>query len=159
MTYMDSDFKKIPSIHHKLAPEMNMPTRSRRTWMDNQMKDSLKGNSLNNYRRITVSTYDAENTNCLNKGRALQLANKPEIISRGTERILQRIQRHRRAPLHWSAHPQREQDETEKSSYGLDWLQKKAYDMVPQIRIKKNCFKMYKIPDDIINFIEKTMQT
>ena len=33
-------------------------------------------------------------------------------------------QRHRRTTLHWSAHPQREQDETEKSTYGLDWLQK-----------------------------------
>ena len=36
------------------------------------------------------------------------------------ERMLQRIQRHSRGTLHISAHPKREQDQTEKSSYGLD---------------------------------------
>ena len=29
-----------------------------------------------------------------------------------------------RVTLHWSEYPQREQDETQKSRYGLDWLQK-----------------------------------
>ena len=46
------------------------------------------------------------------------------FFSWGTERIPQRIQRYKRATLHWSTHPQRDQDETEKSSYRLDWLQK-----------------------------------
>ena len=36
----------------------------------------------------------------------------------------QRIQRHCRITLHRSTHPNWEQDKTEKSSYGLDWLQK-----------------------------------
>ena len=53
----------------------------------------------------------------------------------------QRIQRHRGATLHRSAHPQGEQDKTEKSIYGLDCHQK-AYEMVPQNCII-NCFKMY----------------
>ena len=35
---------------------------------------------------------------------------------------------------------------------------KKAYDMVPQSWII-NCLKMYKISDEVINFIEKTMKT
>ena len=34
---------------------------------------------------------------------------------------------------------------------------KKAYDIVPQ-RWIIDCFKMYKIPDDIIKFIEETMK-
>ena len=34
----------------------------------------------------------------------------------------------------------------------------KAYDMVPQSWII-NCLKMYKISHEVINFIEKTMQT
>ena len=71
-----------------------------------------------------MPTYDVENTNGINKGRYLLLANKPQIVLWGTEGMPQRIQRHGRATLHWSAHPQREQDETEKSSYGLGWLQK-----------------------------------
>ena len=71
-----------------------------------------------------MSTYDVENTNCTNKGRDLRFANKPWIVLRGTERMPQKIQRHRRATPHWLAHPQRMQDETEKSSYGVGWLQK-----------------------------------
>ena len=48
------------------------------------------------------------------------------LTSRGLflEKMLLRIQRHKRVTLHISAHPQREQDQTEKSSSGLDWLQK-----------------------------------
>ena len=40
------------------------------------------------------------------------------------KRMPQRTQRHGRATLHWSAHPKREQDQMEKSSYGLGWQQK-----------------------------------
>ena len=71
-----------------------------------------------------LPTDDVENINSINKGRKLLFANKPRIISCGTERIPQRIQRHSRFTLHRSAHPKWEQNETEKFSYGLDWLQK-----------------------------------
>ena len=41
----------------------------------------------------------------------------------------------------------------------MTWIDfKKTYDMVPQSWII-NCLKMYKISDEIINFIEKTMKT
>ena len=41
----------------------------------------------------------------------------------------------------------------------MAWIDYKyAYDMVPQSWII-NCLKMYKISDEIINFIEKTMKT
>ena len=45
----------------------------------------------------------------------------------------------------------------EKFIYGLDWLQK-PYDMVPQ-NWTLHCLKMYKIPDQVLQFIEKTMET
>ena len=41
----------------------------------------------------------------------------------------------------------------------MAWIDyEKAYDMVPQSLII-NCLKMYKIPDEVIKFIEKTMKT
>ena len=41
----------------------------------------------------------------------------------------------------------------------MAWIDyKKAYDMFPQSWII-NCLKMYKISDEVINFIEKTMKT
>ena len=40
------------------------------------------------------------------------------------EWMLQRIQRHSRITLHRSTHFKWEQDKTEKSNYGLDWIQK-----------------------------------
>ena len=51
-----------------------------------------------------------------------------------------------------------------KSKYGrknlaIAWIDnKKAYDMVPQSWII-NCLKMYKMSHQVINFIEKTMNT
>ena len=46
--------------------------------------------------------------------------NKPQIVPPGTESMPQNIPKHRIATVHWSAQPQREQDEREKSSYGVD---------------------------------------
>ena len=78
-----------------------------------------------------LPTDEEENMNSTNKGRYLLLANKLQIVPWGTERMPQRIQRHSRITLHRQAHPKREQDQTEKFTYGLDWRQN-AYDMVPQ---------------------------
>ena len=64
------------------------------------------------------------NTNSTNKGKDILLANKPRIVPWRTERMSQRIQRHSRITLRTSTHPKWEQDKTEKSSYGLDRLQK-----------------------------------
>ena len=72
-----------------------------------------------------------ENIYSTNKERDLLFANKAQIVSWGTETMPQRIQRHSRDILHRSTHPKWEQDQSEKSSFGLDWLQK-ACDMVPQ---------------------------
>ena len=69
-------------------------------------------------------TYPFRNTSSTNKGKYLLLANKPRIVPWRTEWMPQRIQRHSRITLHRSTHPKWEQDKTEKSSYGLDWLEK-----------------------------------
>ena len=46
----------------------------------------------------------------------------------------------------------------EEENLAMAWIDyKKAYDMVPQSWII-NCLKMYKITDEVINFIEKTMK-
>ena len=106
-----------------------MLTRSTSTWGDDQRKDHIdpKGPKQRNYSKQLQNhnspTDDVENINSTNKGRDLLLANKPRIVLWGTERMLQRIQRHSRVTLHRSTHPKWEQDQTEKSIYGLDWLQ------------------------------------
>ena len=48
------------------------------------------------------------------------LASKPRTVSRRTERMLQRNKWY---GVHWSTHPQREQNETEKCSQSVDWQQ------------------------------------
>ena len=91
--------------------------------MDDQRKDRIdeKKNPLQRNRskqlRIhNISTYDMENTHGTNKGRYLLFANKLRVIPWVTERIPKRIQRHRKATLHWSVHPQQTQDLTEESN-------------------------------------------
>ena len=58
--------------------------------------------------------------------------------------------------IYWSAYPQWEQNETQKSSYGWDWLQK-AYDMILQSWIIDS-LKTNKISDKVIRIIEKNMK-
>ena len=68
---------------------------------------------------------NADNNNINNNNNNnLLLANKPYIVSWGKERILQRIPNHSRVTLHRPAHSKGEQDQMEKYSYGLDWLEK-----------------------------------
>ena len=98
--------------------------------MDDQRKDHIdtKGPKKRNCPKQlpihNLPTDDVENINSTNKGRDLLLANKPWFVPWRTERMLQRIQRHNSATLHRSTHPKWEQDQTEKSSYGLNWQQK-----------------------------------
>ena len=107
-----------------------MPTRSTRTRMDEQRKDYIdperppQRNRPKQLQTHNLPDYDVENIRSTNKGGNLKLANKLWIVPWGAERVPQRIQRHRRATLHRSAHPQQEEEQMEKSSYGLDWLQK-----------------------------------
>ena len=66
--------------------------------------------------------------------------------------MLQRIQRHIDQDI-------LNESKTRQNTLAMAWIDnKKAYDMVPQSSII-NCLKMYKISDEVINFIEKTMKT
>ena len=131
--------------------------------MDDQRKDHMdpEGRPQRTHPKLlqihNLPVDDGENIKSTNKGRDLQLTDKLQVVPWGTERIPPRIQRHRRVTSHRSVHPQWEQDQTEKYSYGLCW-QQKEYDMVPQSWII-NCLKMYKISDEVINFMEKTIKT
>ena len=50
------------------------------------------------------------------------------------------------------------ENKTRRKNLVMAWIDyKKAYDMVPQSWII-NCLKMYKISDEVINFIEKTIK-
>ena len=123
-------FKKFTSIHDRLALEMNrcLQGAHRPEWMSTGkitliQKDPSKGTAPKQLQTHNLPTDDVENINSTNKGRDLLLANKLRIVPWGTEKMLQRIQRRSKVTLHRSAHPKREQNQTEKSSYGLDWLQ------------------------------------
>ena len=75
--------------------------------MDDERKDHFDSetppqrNHPKQLQTHNVPNYDVENTNGTNKERDLPLANKPWIVPRVTQRMLQRIQRHRRGILHY----------------------------------------------------------
>ena len=69
----------------------------------------------------------------------------------------QENQRHRGTTIYRSTHPQQKKNETEKSSYGLDRLQKSLRYVPP--KLDTTLSQMYKIPDQIVQFIEMTKQT
>ena len=140
-----------------------MLTSCTNTWLDDQRKDhiDLKGPKQRKCSKQlqihNLSTDDVENINSTNKRRNLLLANKPQIIPWGTERMPQRIQNHISITLHKLTHSRWEEDQTE--NLAMAWIDyKKAYDMVPQSWII-NCPKTYNISHEVINFIEKTMKT
>ena len=89
-------------------------------------------------------------------GGDLSLANKLRTVSRRTEKMLQGNKRNRISTIHWSIHPQKEQNETK--NVAIAWIDlKTVYEMVLQSLII-NCLKTYKISDQVIKFIEKALK-
>ena len=158
-------FKKSTSNNDRLALERNKCIQKAHVpeWMSKGkttliQKGPNKRTALSNKLQThNLPTNDVENINSTNKGRDLLFANKTRFVSWGTERVLQRIQRHTRITLQRSTHPNKVQDQTKKSSHGLDRL-KNAYYMVRHSWII-NSLKMYKISSEVINFIDKIMNT
>ena len=138
-----------------------MPTRRTSTWLDDQWKDYInpKGpkqrDCSKQLQTDKLPTNDVENANNKNKRKDLLLTYKPRIVPWKTERMPQRIQRRSRIILHRPTHPKWEQDKTEKSSYGLDWLQKCIW--YGSTRLDNTLSQ--NIQNIFNNFIEKTMQT
>ena len=109
-------------LHSRQTSTRNehMPTRSTCTRTDDSRKDHIdpegptQGDNPKELQTHNLLTDDEENINSTNKGRDLLLVNKPQNVPWGTDRMLQKIQRHRRATLRKSAHTKREQDQREK---------------------------------------------
>ena len=102
----------------------------RKAWTMNDNQLALHCYFRSNPKQLqthNLPTNDVENINSKNKGRDLLLPNKPWFVPWRIERMLQRIQRHSRITLHRSTHSKWEQNQTEKSSYRLDWLQKRIW--------------------------------
>ena len=78
----------------------------------------------------------------------------PWTVSGRTERMPQGNKRNRWLTIHWSAHPQREQNETETCSYG--WLQKGQWYGPAKLdnRLTEKCTKY----PTVIKFIMETMK-
>ena len=123
-------FKKFTFIHDRQTPKQ-MPIRTSRTKIDDQRKvhtDPKGPKQRKHPKQIqthNLPTDDGENINRINMERNLPFANKSQIVPWGSERMPQRIQMHSRGNLHRPVHPKREQYQTEKSRYGLDWLQRR----------------------------------
>ena len=157
-------FKKFSSIHGRLALEMNrclqgvqVPdwmTKGKTTFIQ---KDPSKGTAPNNYRPIA----------CLPmiwKIKTAQIREKIyySLTSRGLfpdeQKGCCKGSRGTAELLYIDQHILNE-SKTRRKNLAMAWIDyKKAYDMVPRSWII-HCLKMYKISHEVINFIEKTMQT
>ena len=165
MEYMDSDSRNLlPFTYDRLALEMNRCLQRAHVpeWMTKRkttliQKDPLKGTAPNNYRPIT----------CLPMmWKILTAQIREEIYYSLTSRRLfsenqEGCRKGSRGPgelLYIVQHILNE-SKTRRENLAMAWIDnKKAYDIVQQSWII-NCLKTYKIPDDVINFIKKTMKT
>ena len=120
-------------VHSRQTKTINeqILSRSTLTRLDDQRKDYInpkEPKQMNNFKQLqtdNLPTNDVENSSSTNKRKDLQLINKPRILPKRTEMMLQRIQRQSRITLQRLKHSAWGQDQTEKkSSYGLDWLEK-----------------------------------
>ena len=157
-------FKTFTSVHDRLALEMNICLQGTHVpeWMIKGkttliQKDPLKRTAPNNYRHITClpamwKILTAQITEDIyysltNHGLFPKEQKGCHKGSEGTGELL------------YIDHPILNESKTRRKNLAMAWIDyKKAYDVVPQSWII-NCFKMYKISDEIINFIEKTMKT
>ena len=157
-------FKKFTSIYGRLAREINRCLLGVQVseWMTKRkttliQKDPSKGTAPNNYIPIT----------CLQMMRKILTAQIREKIyysltSRGLfpdeQKGCCKGSRSTAELLYIDQHILNE-SKTRRKNLSMAWIDyKKAYDMVPQSWIML-CLKIYKISHEVINFIEKTMQT
>ena len=157
-------FKKFTSIHGRLALEINrclqgaqVPVRMTKGKNTLIQKDPSKGIASNNYRPIT----------CIPMMWKMLTAQIREKIyySLTSRRLFPDKQKGCRkgargtAELLYIDQHILNESKTRQKNLAMAWIDyKKAYDMVPQSWII-HCLKMYKISHEVINFIEKTMQT
>ena len=157
-------FKKFTSIHDRLALEMNkcLKTAHVPEWMTKGkttliQKDPTKGTAPISYRPITCLPMMWKILTAQIREEIYYSLTKRGLFpdeqkgcckgSRGTAEL-----------LYIDQHILNE-SKTRRKNLAMAWIDyKKAYDMVPHCWII-NSFKMYKISNEIINFIDKTMKT
>ena len=131
--------------------------------MDDQRKDNsnpkrlLKGTTLNNYRPITWLPMMLKILMAQIREKIYYSLISRGIFPRNWKDAAREPETQRNYYIYRSTHPQREWNETEKSTYGLDWRQKGL--RYGPLKLDTTLSKMYKIPDQAIQFIEKTMET
>ena len=157
-------FKKFPSIHDRLALEMNkcLQTAHVPEWMTKRritsiQKNPNKGTAPNNYRPITRLPMMLK---------ILTAQVREEIYYSLTSRGLFpdeqtgccKGSRCTAELLYIDQHILNE-SKTWRKNLAMAWIEnKKAYDMVPHNWVI-NCLKMYKISHEVINFFDKTIKT
>ena len=134
--------------------------------MDDQRKEHIDPEGPNQRNRPkklqthNLPTDDVENINSTNKGIYLLFTKGIYLRELFPEKQKGccKGSRIKRELLYIDKHILNE-SKTKQKNLSKAWIDyKKAYDMVPQSWII-NCLKMYKISDEIINIIEKTMKT
>ena len=142
---------KFTSIHDRLTLEMNR-------WTDHiDPKDPLEGTSPKQLQTHNLPTYDVENINSTNREEIFFLLTSRGLFpeeqkgcrkgSRGTVELLD-LDQHILS-----------ESKTRRKILAMAWIDNKnVHDIVPQSLII-NCLKMYKISDEVINFIEKNLES
>ena len=154
--------KKFTTIHDRLALEMNKCLQEAHVpeWMTKGrttliQKDPLKGTTPNNqvtclpmmWKQQTVQIREEIYLSLTNHGLFPDEQKGCCKGSRGTWELF------------YIDHQILNESKTRRKNLAMAWIDyKKAHDMVPQSWII-NCLKMYKISDEVIEFIEKTMKT
>ena len=164
MEYMVSGFKKLTSIHDRLALEMDRCLQGIHVleWMTKGkttliQKDPSKGTTPNNNWLITclpmtwklLTVQICEEVYYSLTSRRL-FPEEQKGCCKGSRGI---------AELLYIDQNILNENENRRANLAMAWIDdKKAYDMIPQSWII-NCLKMYKISHEVINFIEKSMKT
>ena len=130
--------------------------------MDEKRKDhldpkrSLKKNLSRQLQIDDVPTDDWKILTEQNRKGDIRFANKLQTVHCGMEGMAQGHQRNRRATTHWSTRTQKEENETKKSGYGVDWQQKGIWWYSLQSWII-DCLKIWKLSGEVRKFIENTI--
>ena len=153
-------------LHSRQTSTRNeqMPTRNTNTWLDDQRKDYINPNESEQKNCSKQLQTDNLPTNDVLKILTAQIREKIyySLTSRGLfpdgQKGFRKGSRHT-AELHYIDQHILNETRTKRKNLAMAWIDnKKAYDMVPQSWII-HCLKIYKISYEVINFIEKTMQT
>ena len=157
-------FKKFTSIHDRLTTKMNKCIQKTEIpeWMTKRkttliQKDPYKGTAPNNYRSIMCLPLMWKILTAQIREKIYYSLISCEIFPKEQKGCHKRNRDTRE--LLYIGQPIVNKSKTRRKNLAMAWIDyKKAYNMVPQ-RWILCCLKMYKIPDQVVQFIKKTMET